>query len=127
MLRDYKIDDGKFHIAGPSNGGIAALHVAAANPDYFLSVTAFPGYMWQPTNEEAARDREDVRVLLRRRERRVPLARRDAARGGVPVLARHGREVQRREGPTAPDRDARGRERVRLFDGFEAVKNGCSR
>src|SRR5215510_13312569 len=46
---DYKIQDNKFHVAGPSNGGIAALHVAAANPQYFLSVTAFPGYMWQPS------------------------------------------------------------------------------
>jgi len=49
ILADYKIRDGKFHIAGPSNGGIAAFHVAASNPQYFLSVTAFPGYMWQPT------------------------------------------------------------------------------
>jgi poly(3-hydroxybutyrate) depolymerase len=49
MLADYKIRDGKFHIAGPSNGGIAALHVAASNPQYFLSVTAFPGYMWEPS------------------------------------------------------------------------------
>src|SRR5206468_1946034 len=47
ILADYKIQDNKFHIAGPSNGGIASLHVAAANPDYFLSVTAFPGYMWE--------------------------------------------------------------------------------
>src|SRR6185503_18929681 len=49
ILADYKIRDGKFHIAGPSNGGIASFHVAAANPQYFLSVTAFPGYMWEPT------------------------------------------------------------------------------
>jgi poly(3-hydroxybutyrate) depolymerase len=49
LLADYKIEAGKFHIAGPSNGGIAAFHVAAANPQYFLSVTAFPGYMWEPT------------------------------------------------------------------------------
>ena len=46
---DYKIQDNKFHIAGVSNGGIAALHIAAANPQYFLSVTAFPGYMWEPS------------------------------------------------------------------------------
>ncbi len=45
---DYKIRDNRFHIAGPSNGGIAALHIAAAHPQYFLSVTAFPGYMWKP-------------------------------------------------------------------------------
>ena len=49
ILTEYKIQDGKFHIAGPSNGGIAAFHVAAANPQYFLSVTAFPGYMWEPS------------------------------------------------------------------------------
>jgi predicted esterase len=49
VLADYKIQDNKFHIAGPSNGGIAAFHVAAANPQYFVSVTAFPGYMWEPT------------------------------------------------------------------------------
>src|SRR5215469_6588917 len=32
MLGEYKIEGNKFHIAGPSNGGIAAFHVAALNP-----------------------------------------------------------------------------------------------
>lgn len=49
MLADYRIEGGKFHVAGPSNGGIAAFHVAALHPQYFRSVTAFPGYMWQPS------------------------------------------------------------------------------
>ena len=49
VLADYKIQHGRFHIAGPSNGGIAAFHVAAEHPQYFLSVTAFPGYMWEPS------------------------------------------------------------------------------
>jgi len=49
ILAEYKIQDNKFHIAGPSNGGIAAFYVAAMNPQYFVSVTAFPGYMWQPS------------------------------------------------------------------------------
>lgn len=49
MLADYKIQGNKFHIAGPSNGGIAAFHVAASYPQYFLSITAFPGYMWEPS------------------------------------------------------------------------------
>ena len=48
ILAEYRIEDGRFHVAGPSNGGIAAFHVAAANPQAFRSVTAFPGYMWQP-------------------------------------------------------------------------------
>ena len=49
ILTDYKIQDNKFHIAGPSNGGIAAFHVASLNPEYFLSITAFPGYLWEET------------------------------------------------------------------------------
>src|ERR1051325_11876253 len=32
ILADYKIEGGKFHIAGPSNGGVAAFHVASLNP-----------------------------------------------------------------------------------------------
>jgi len=49
ILADYKIQNNKFHIAGPSNGGIASFHVASLNPDYFLSITAFPGYLWEET------------------------------------------------------------------------------
>ena len=49
IMADYKIQGGKFHIAGVSNGGIASMHIAAAHPQYFLSVTAFPGYLWEPT------------------------------------------------------------------------------
>jgi predicted esterase len=48
IMADHKIQDDKFHVAGTSNGGIAALHIAAFNPQYFLSVTSFPGFMWQP-------------------------------------------------------------------------------
>ena len=51
ILADYKIQDNKFHIAGPSNGGISAFHVASLNPQYFLSITAFPGYLWEETPE----------------------------------------------------------------------------
>src|SRR5271168_731452 len=51
ILADYKIQDNKFHIAGPSNGGIASFHVASLNPGFFLSITAFPGFLWQETPE----------------------------------------------------------------------------
>jgi len=49
LLAIHRIEAGKFHVAGPSNGGIAAMHVAAKFPQYFLSATAFPGYLWQPS------------------------------------------------------------------------------
>jgi poly(3-hydroxybutyrate) depolymerase len=45
ILSDYKIASDKFHIAGQSNGGISAFHVAASYPQYFWSVTGFPGYL----------------------------------------------------------------------------------
>ena len=49
MLKDYKVD-GKLHIAGRSNGGISAFHIAALYPQYFQSLTGFPGYLIQANN-----------------------------------------------------------------------------
>jgi poly(3-hydroxybutyrate) depolymerase len=51
LLADYKVRDGKFHIAGMSNGGISAFHIASLYPKYFLSVTGFPGYLRDATPE----------------------------------------------------------------------------
>jgi poly(3-hydroxybutyrate) depolymerase len=50
LRADYKILDGKFHIAGISNGGISAFHIAALYPQYFLSIHAFPGFLPEPTS-----------------------------------------------------------------------------
>jgi poly(3-hydroxybutyrate) depolymerase len=54
LLAEYKIRDGKFHIAGMSNGGISAFHIAALYPKYFLSVTGFPGFLRDATPERMA-------------------------------------------------------------------------
>ena len=54
LLNDYKIRDNKFHVAGMSNGGISAFHVAASYPQYFLSVIGFPGYLPDPTPERVS-------------------------------------------------------------------------
>jgi poly(3-hydroxybutyrate) depolymerase len=43
ILRDYKVRGGKLHVAGHSNGGLSAFHVAAKFPRYFLTVTGYPG------------------------------------------------------------------------------------
>ena len=51
LLADYKIRGGKFHIAGISNGGKSSFHIAASYPKYFWSVTGFPGYLVNPTEE----------------------------------------------------------------------------
>src|SRR6266446_10187841 len=54
LLGEYKIRDRKFHIAGMSNGGRSAFHIAAMYPQYFLSVTGFPGYLPDATPERVA-------------------------------------------------------------------------
>jgi poly(3-hydroxybutyrate) depolymerase len=51
LLGDYKIRDRKFHIAGMSAGGMSAFHLAASYPQYFLTVTGFPGYLPDATEE----------------------------------------------------------------------------
>ena len=45
LLAEYKIRDRKFHIAGMSNGGRSAFFIAASYPQYFWSVTGFPGFL----------------------------------------------------------------------------------
>lgn len=48
----YRIAGNKFHIAGISNGGASAFHIAANFPDYFVSVTGLPGYLPYLTPEK---------------------------------------------------------------------------
>jgi poly(3-hydroxybutyrate) depolymerase len=126
MLADYKIADNKFHIAGPSNGGIAAFHVAAANPQYFLSVTAFPGYMWQPSaaklqaiakmcvfmyvgENDEYRWHDEMRLEAERLREKGTVAR-YAVETGQP------HRLETLAGASA----------ARLFDNFEETKKGCS-
>src|SRR5579883_2160270 len=54
LLQEYKIRDNKFHIAGMSNGGRSAFHIAAMYPQYFLSVTGLPGYLPDATPQRIA-------------------------------------------------------------------------
>ena len=51
LLSEYKIRGDQFHIAGMSNGGISAFYIAALYPQYFSSVTGFPGFLPDATPE----------------------------------------------------------------------------
>jgi len=50
LFKDYKVENGKFHIAGHSNGGISAFHIAHQYPQYFRTITGFPGYLPEDSN-----------------------------------------------------------------------------
>jgi predicted esterase len=126
LLADYKIEDGKFHIAGPSNGGIAAFHVAAANPQYFLSVTAFPGYMWEPSraNLEAISKMCVFMYVGENDEYRWH----DEMKQEAEYLRSKGAVARYTVEKGQPHRleTLAGANATRLFDGFEETKKGCS-
>jgi hypothetical protein len=126
-VAEYKIADGKFHIAGPSNGGIAALHVAAANPGYFVSVTAFPGYMWEPSNKKLlAIAKMCVYFYVGENDE---YRWHDEMKREAEFLSSHGAIAKYSVEKGQPHRieTLAGANASRLFDGFEAVKKGCSR
>ena len=54
LLGDYKIVDNKFHVAGNSNGGLSAFLVAAKYPQFFWSVTGFPGFLEDATPQQSS-------------------------------------------------------------------------
>jgi poly(3-hydroxybutyrate) depolymerase len=126
ILKDYKIQDNKFHIAGPSNGGIAAFHIAAANPQYFLSITAFPGYMWEPSATKLqAISKMCVFMYVGENDeyRWHPEMKQEAEfLRSIGTVARYTVEA----GQPHRLETLAGVHAGRLFDGFEETKNGCS-
>jgi len=125
ILSEYKIQNGKFHIAGPSNGGIAAFHIAAANPQYFLSVTAFPGYMWEPTTKKL-RAISKMCVFMYVGELDEYMWH-DEMKREAEYLRSLGAVAEYTVEKGQPHRmeTLAGASAGRLFDGFEATKKGC--
>jgi poly(3-hydroxybutyrate) depolymerase len=127
ILADYKVQDNKFHIAGPSNGGIAAFHVAAANPQYFLSVTAFPGYMWEPS--EAKLQAISKMCVFMYVGENDPYMWHAEMKEEAEWLRSKGTVARYTVEKGQPHRmeTLAGANAGRLFDGFEQTKKGCSK
>ena len=123
---DYKIQGNKFHIAGPSNGGIAAFHVAAANPQYFLSVTAFPGYMWEPS--PAKLQAISTMCVFMYVGELDQYRWHDEMKEEAEFLRAKGTVARYTVEKGQPHRldTLAGTNAARLFDGFEETKKGCS-
>jgi poly(3-hydroxybutyrate) depolymerase len=127
ILADYKIQGSKFHIAGPSNGGIAALHIAASNPRYFLSVTAFPGYMWEPSAAKLlAISKMCVFMYVGEHD---PYMWHGEMRKEAEFLRSKGTLARYSVEKDQPHRleTLAGENAGRLFDGFEETGKGCSK
>ena len=127
LLADYKIEGNKFHIAGPSNGGIAAFHVASLNPEYFLSITAFPGYLWEDTPAHIqAISRMCINMFVGELDPMgwQPLMQKQAA-----AFRAKGMTAQYTVEKGQPHRleTLAGPNAGRLFDLFEQAKQGCGK
>ena len=127
LLADYKIVNNRFHIVGPSNGGIAAFHVAAANPQYFASITAFPGYMWQPSAAKL-RAISNMCVFMYVGENdeyqwHGEMQREAEVLRSMGTVARYTVE----KGQPHRIETLAGASAGRLFDDFEETKKGCRR
>lgn len=127
ILEDYKIQEGKFHIVGPSNGGIAALHVAAGAPQYFLSVTAFPGYMWEPTPAKLqAISKMCVFLYVGEHDEYRWHGEMQAEAEFLRAKGAVARYTVEKGQPHRLDTLA-GAQAGRIFEGFEETKKGCTR
>jgi S-formylglutathione hydrolase FrmB len=127
MLKDYHIVDNKFHVAGVSNGGIAALHVAAANPKYFLSVTSYPGFLWEPNDKKLlALTKMCVYLYVGENDE---YRWHEEMKGEVEFLNAHRAVAKYTVEKGQPHRieTLAGANASRLFEGFEATKQGCTR
>lgn len=125
LLADYKIRDGKFHVAGPSNGGIAALHVAAAHPQYFLSATAFPGYLWAPSaGKLQALTNVCVFMYVGEFDHYMWHGEMKNEADFLRAQGTHARYTVEKGQPHRLETLA-GAGAVRLFDGFEEAAKGC--
>jgi hypothetical protein len=125
MLATYKIQDNKFYAAGYSNGGISAFQVAELSPQDFLSITAFPGYLLNPTparlrNISGLCINMYVGALDRDRIENIEKQSEEMSKFGLAVKLSiekgQGHIIQTLAGDSAG----------RLFDDFREARHGCT-
>ena len=126
FLRDYKIQNNKFHIAGNSNGGLSAFHVAASHPGYFLSVTGFPGYLYDPT---AARVRAISKMCINMHVGELDPDWLSEMEFQAKAFRANGLTVRFTVEKGQPHRidTLAGAGAKRLFDQFEEARQGCAK
>lgn len=126
ILADYKIADNKFHAAGISNGGISAFLVASLYPQYFTSITGFPGYLLQPT---AARMQNISKMCIHMYVGELDAGWLERVEEQVLEFRQMGMNVKfsAEKGQSHMIGTLTGAGAARLFDGFDQARHGCAR
>lgn len=52
ILQNYPVANNKLHVTGHSNGGLSAFHIASLYPQYFISLTGYPGLLGNGNSEQ---------------------------------------------------------------------------
>lgn len=64
FLAQYRVVDGKFHVAGNSNGGKSAFRVAILYPELFHSITVLAGFPPEYRNASRLRRLRGIRINM---------------------------------------------------------------
>lgn len=125
ILADYRIQDNKFDSAGMSNGGISAFHVAASHPQYFESITGFPGYLPEDTSE---RLKNISKMCIRMYVGELDSGWREDMQQQSAKFRKLGMNVKfaAEKGQQHMINTLTGDGAARLFDGFDEARKGCA-
>jgi len=126
LLSDFKILDKKFHIAGVSNGGRSAFHIAASYPQYFWSVTGLPGLLLDATPQ---RIRALAKMCINMYVGETDRGWLENEKEQVAQFRAHGLVVEFNEekGEGHVMRTLEGEGALRLFKQFEQARHGCGK
>ena len=64
QLAWIKPEDGRYHIAGVSNGGRSTFRIATLDPERFASVLVFPGFPDGPTDADSLADLAKLPIAM---------------------------------------------------------------
>ncbi|HUI78142.1 MAG TPA: hypothetical protein VLY24_09505 [Bryobacteraceae bacterium] len=126
LLSQYKIRGNRFYIAGMSNGGLSAFHIAASYPQYFLSVTGFPGYLPDATPPRIA---ALAKMCINMHVGELDSGWRQDMQEQASLFRSKGMTVTItvEKGESHVIRALTGEGAVRLFDEIEAANKGCGK
>jgi len=126
ILSDYKVLDNKFHIAGVSNGGLSAFHIAASYPQYFWSVTGLPGYL---PDANPARVRALAKMCINMYAGEMDTGWLESEKAQAAQFRAQGFVVEFSEekGQGHVMRTLEGPGALRLFKQFEQARHGCGK
>jgi poly(3-hydroxybutyrate) depolymerase len=126
LLADFQVEGGKFHIAGMSNGGLSAFYIASLYPQYFLSVTGFPGLLNDATPEKL---KALSGMCINMHAGELDPEWRDAMKQQSEQLRGMGYQVRFTVEPNQPHRleTLAGDGAARLFNQFDEARHGCQK